>query len=137
MKWGLETGEFKTDPLVEFIAPFESTPKLHVVTPRETSTLFTAVEDEIRFPSLEKYGDLAVRDRAILQLALNAGIRLQELSSLDLDNFDLSGRRGKVQIRSSLPRRHRSIPLPPQQRRILNHGSKSVQTLILKPRFLR
>ena len=49
-----------------------------------------------------------------MRLALTAGLRLFEISVLDVDDFDLGGQQGEVHVRGNSPNRHRTIPLSAQ-----------------------
>ena len=64
--------------------------------PRSAKRLPSALspDEAVRLVTIEGDELLAVRDRALLELAYSSGLRLAELAGLDLDRLDLSPRRG-------------------------------------------
>ena len=53
-------------------------------------------DEAIRLVSIDADDDLAVRDRAIFELAYSSGLRLSELAGLDVDGVDLAS--GEVRV---------------------------------------
>jgi integrase/recombinase XerC len=53
-------------------------------------------DEAVRLVAIEETGALAVRDRAILELAYSSGLRLSELAGLDLGALDLDA--GEVRV---------------------------------------
>ncbi|MGZ0179102.1 MAG: tyrosine-type recombinase/integrase, partial [Acidimicrobiales bacterium] len=51
------------------------------------------------------------RDRAIATMLLHAGLRLSELAALEVDDVQVSPRKGSVLVRSGKGDRQRSVPL--------------------------
>lgn len=51
------------------------------------------------------------RDRAIATLLLYTGLRLSELAALDVEDIEVTARRGRVQVRSGNDDTHREVPL--------------------------
>jgi integrase/recombinase XerC len=66
--------------------------------PRSAKRLPSALspDEAVRLVTIEGDELLAVRDRALLELAYSSGLRLAELAGLDLDRLDLS--RGEVRV---------------------------------------
>ena len=64
--------------------------------PRSTKRLPSALspDEAVRLVTIEGDEILAVRDRALLELAYSSGLRLAELAGLDLERLDLHRRRG-------------------------------------------
>jgi site-specific recombinase XerD len=68
--------------------------------------------------AVERYGDS--RDQAILLVLLNTGLRVNELSELNLSDVEMSERKGKVVVRSGKGQKYREVPLNGEARRSLN-----------------
>jgi integrase/recombinase XerC len=62
----------------------------------------------------------AVRDRALLVLLLNTGLRVLEVVSLTLDDVTLNGRSGAVFVRDGKGGKARTIPLNGRTRELLD-----------------
>ena len=63
--------------------------------PRRLPSALTP-EEAIRLVSIDGSDDLAIRDRAIFELAYSSGLRLSELAGLDVDRVDLAS--GEVRV---------------------------------------
>jgi site-specific recombinase XerD len=68
--------------------------------------------------AVERYGDS--RDQAIILVLLNTGLRVNELSELNLSDVEMSERKGKVVVRSGKGQKYREVPLNAEARRSLN-----------------
>jgi site-specific recombinase XerC len=53
----------------------------------------------------------ALRDRAIIVLLLNTGLRISELCALELGDVILTDRKGEVRVRSGKGEKARTVPL--------------------------
>lgn len=67
--------------------------------------------------AVERYGN--PRDIAIVVTLLQTGLRVGELVALELDDVELSPRKGAVIVRSGKRGRHREVPLNASARRVL------------------
>lgn len=79
----------------------------------------------LRVPAYRGGRVVALRDRALLELAYGAGLRLSELVAVRVS--DLDGRSGKLLVRGAKRSGDRTVPLPPSTvRRALDylHGSR-------------
>ena len=65
------------------------------------------------------------RDIAIVELLLNTGIRASELISLEVDDIELSDRKGILIVRAGKGGMYRSIPLNSDARKALNEYLES------------
>lgn len=94
----LKNGQASADPTVGLRAP------------KAQRTLPKALDVDLAGQFVELQGDdfLAVRDRAILELAYGAGLRLAELASLDLGAVDFAG--GLVRVLGK-GKKERQVPL--------------------------
>jgi site-specific recombinase XerD len=75
---------------------------------REMNSLIRAVE---------RHG--SVRDQAIILVLINTGLRVNELSELNLADVETSERKGKVIVRSGKGGKRREVPLNVEARRAL------------------
>ncbi len=60
--------------------------------------------------------DAPPRDRALVHVAFYAGLRIEEITALDLGDIPMSARNGQVVVRRSPDGRHRRVPLHPTLR---------------------
>ena len=60
-----------------------------------------------------------LRNFALIQLMLNTGLRVNEVSSLTLDDLELSERKGSVTVRSGKGSKYRTVPLNATSRNAL------------------
>jgi site-specific recombinase XerD len=67
--------------------------------------------------AVERYGDS--RDQAIILVLLNTGLRVNELSELNLADVEMSERKGKVVVRSGKGQKYREVPLNAEARRAI------------------
>lgn len=89
----------------------ETNPMEGIATPKAEKKLptFFSVDDVFRLmdsPKSEK--NLAVRDKAILELLYSSGLRVSEMTGLDVDSIDLSG--GMVKVLGK-GRKERMVPV--------------------------
>ncbi|WP_372998486.1 tyrosine-type recombinase/integrase [Lutispora sp.] len=66
------------------------------------------------------------RDIAIVELLLNTGIRASELISLEIDDIELSDRKGMLIVRDGKGGKYRNIPLNSDVRKALNEYLESI-----------
>jgi site-specific recombinase XerD len=69
------------------------------------------------------------RDIAIIELLLNTGIRASELISLEINDIELSDRKGLLIIRNGKGGKYRSIPLNSDARKALNEYMESMSAI--------
>jgi site-specific recombinase XerD len=67
--------------------------------------------------AVERHG--SKRDQAIILVLLNTGLRVRELSDLDLGDIEMSERRGRIIVRSGKGGKRREVPLNVEARRSL------------------
>ncbi len=100
--WAHRTGRLGTDPGVRLASPKAQRDLPEVLRPAEATELLDAVADEAAD------GDpVAVRDHAILETLYASGIRVGELTGLDLDDIDAGRRLLRVYGKGG---RERSVP---------------------------
>lgn len=98
------------------LAESETTPKW--LTKQEQYALLRAALKEVQSGDLRAKGDKAAagyvwprRDRAIIVLMLNAGLRLSEVAALDVDDLVIKPRSGEVRVRMGKGNKTRTVPL--------------------------
>ena len=67
--------------------------------------------------AVERYGDS--RDQAIILTLLHTGLRVNELSELNLSAVEMSKRKGKLVVRSGKGQKYREVPLNLEARRAI------------------
>lgn len=67
--------------------------------------------------AVERYGN--PRDVALITTLLQTGLRVGELVALELDDLELSPRKGAVTVRQGKRDRHREVPLSAEARRVI------------------
>lgn len=86
---------------------------------REQSALLRESERALNAASTDAARTQALRDRAILLLLLNSGLRISELCALRLRDVELTERKGKVIVRAGKGAKQREIPLNQPARQAL------------------
>ena len=107
LKWAANEALIEDIPRVpKSIEQVQSAPK--ALDRREMNALVRAVE---------RHG--SKRDQAIVFMLLNTGLRVGELCSLNLNDLEMSQRKGKVIVRSGKGEKYREVPLNAECRRAL------------------
>jgi len=86
---------------------------------REQSALLRESERALNAASTDAARTQALRDRTILLLLLNSGLRISELCALRLSDVELTERKGKVIVRAGKGAKRREIPLNQPARQAL------------------
>jgi len=86
----------------------------------------TEVHNLLRAAGQSSHG-LSKRNYAILQLMLQSGLRIGEVTKLRFDDITLQSRSGSVNVVDSKGRKSREVPLNLTVRRALNHYFKQCQ----------
>lgn len=86
---------------------------------KEQHRLQRTLEKELISAQTENRRFLAVRNQAILGLCLNTGLRVGELCVLNLDDIQLTARKGFLLVRQGKGSKQRQIPLNPAARKAL------------------
>ncbi len=108
MKWAAGEKLLEVPPrMPQGVEQVQSAPK--ALDRREMSALIRAVE---------RHG--SVRDQAIILVLINTGLRVQECSSLNVEDIEMSERKGKVIVRSGKGGKRREVPLNAEARRALS-----------------
>lgn len=105
-RWALREGLVAEDPTTLLARPRVRSPLPRVLEPSEAEAV---VEHPI--PSANARGDSEARNRAILELAYGAGLRVSELAGLDVTDVDCV--EGLVHVRMGKGRKDRRVPIGP------------------------
>lgn len=116
--WAMQTGYLTYDPMSSGLARLaEQEPPTRWLTKTEEHALLRAVERRINGATTDAWRTQAVRDQAIVFLMLFCGLREEEVSLLDVDDVQVSDRKGKVVIRQGKGAKRRQVPMNNECRR--------------------
>jgi len=124
-RWAKRTGQAEHDPTngIKSIAQEDAAPRWLAHT--DQFALLRAVEEEVQLGELRAKGDLlhpaliwSRRDKALLVLLLNTGLRLAEAASLRLDVVEIRERSGQVEVIGK-GQKARQVPLNSDARKAL------------------
>jgi len=107
LKWAVGEGTIESAPrMPQGVEQVSAAPK--ALDRREMNALIRAVE---------RHG--SKRDQAIILVLLNTGLRVRELSDLNLGDIEMSERKGRIIVRSGKGQKYREVPLNVEARRAL------------------
>jgi len=78
---------------------------------KEQAALVRETEKAINAAQTESAKIQAIRDKAVVILLLNSGLRISELCALSVKDIELTDRKGKLIVRQGKGGKHREIPL--------------------------
>ena len=102
--WLSRTGQIDANPAARLSAPHGEARLPHVLTRQELSVLL----DEPRASADDDPVAIRLRDDAVLELLYGSGLRVAEVSALDVDSFDLDSRSVRVWGKGS---KERIVPM--------------------------
>lgn len=105
-RWALREGRITDDPTTLLARP-----KVRVSLPRVLEPAEAEAVVEHPISSATPRGDAELRNRAILELAYGAGLRVSELAALDVTDVDAA--EGLVHVRQGKGRKDRRVPIGP------------------------
>jgi site-specific recombinase XerD len=121
MQWALNSGKISSDPTqkIKLVRKVESAPKW--LDKHEQFALSRAIERDLQLAKLRypKRWVTRRRDASLVLFMLNTGLRLGEAVSLQVEDVQLSDRRGNVMVRNGKGNKQRSIPLNNEARQAL------------------
>ena len=113
MSWGVESGRISYDPTekMKFVKKVRTSPKW--LDKHEQFALQRAIEKDLQIAQLRypKRWTTRRRDASMVLFMLNTGLRLSETISLNLDDLEISERKGKVLVRQGKGNKERVVPL--------------------------
>lgn len=117
-RWAQEAGHAEHDPSANIKAVKQAPRAPKWLTNQQQFALLRAVEQEVQLSDVRAKGDKthpayiwARRDRAIIKLLLNAGLRLSEAAALRVDDVTLKPRSGHVIVRKGKGTKERTVEL--------------------------
>ncbi len=125
-KWAVKLGHAEHDPTtgVKGLKQVAEAPRW--LDRQEQYKLLRVAEQQVQLGDVRTGGDMAEpgsiwprRDRAIIGLMLNAGLRLSEATALRLDDVIIRPRSGFVQVRKGKGRKARQVQLNADARKVL------------------
>lgn len=123
--WAVQTGQASTNPArdVQGIQQARRNPK--ALTAQEVYRLQREAAAQRQLAQAKAGEEVlpavvdAIRDEALLNLLLYTGLRVSECAALRVEDVVLSGKSGKVIVRSGKGRKYREIPLHKEVRKAL------------------
>ena len=120
-QWAVEQGLCATNPTAQIKVPRMQRLAPRWLTKSEQRALLRVVERDLFFPYVF-YSQRRItrrRDAAIVVLLLHTGLRVGELTSLQMQAVDLKERSGWIEVRAGKGRKTRIVPLNAVARRAL------------------
>ena len=110
--------------------------KYRSLSEKEIHDVMQMVERNVRGSATVFENTVNVRDQAIITLALNAGLRVAELSALDVSDIIINERSGSVRVRNGKGNKERIVPLNVEARNALAGivGNSSATALFVAAR---
>jgi site-specific recombinase XerD len=111
VRWAMDSNQLSYNPIsgVKSVAEQKLAPKW--LSRLEQAALIREAEKNILASHTETRRLEAIRDRSILILMSNTGVRLQELISLDIHDIQMTERKGMLTVRCGKGMKTRVIPL--------------------------
>ncbi len=110
-RWGVASKRAESDPTARVRAPGGSRLQVRWLTKREQYALVREVERGVQAAETEARRRLAIRDRALVVLLLNTGLRISEACALEVRDVEMGERSGWVTVRSGKGGKERRVPL--------------------------
>jgi site-specific recombinase XerD len=121
MAWGRNTGRIEHDPTEEVRGVPQVPQGPRSLDKKEQYALQRAIEKDLQLARLRypKRWRTHQRDASLIIALLHTGLRLSEALALQLDDLQLSDRKGQVIVRQGKGGKSRSIPLNAEARKAL------------------
>ncbi|PKO02331.1 MAG: recombinase [Chloroflexi bacterium HGW-Chloroflexi-5] len=109
--WTVSSNYFDSNPLASLHGIKEQNAGIRWLDKKEQSALLRQLDKDFNAAKTESAKRNAIRNRSIVILFLNSGLRIGELCDLAMDDVDLSERKGSIIVREGKGRKMRTIPL--------------------------
>jgi len=120
INWAVQAGIATSNPLLEIRSvKMNMQPKVRWLDRKEQLAILRKTEECVQNARTLSTSHRAIRNRSMMVLILNTGLRLEEMMKLKLEDVDISQRRGTLFIRSGKGLRSRVVPLNADARRSL------------------
>ncbi|RPH61993.1 MAG: recombinase [Chloroflexi bacterium] len=121
LDWAVQTGQIEKNPRGKIKSVKQEEPAVQALDKKQQYALQRAIEKNLQVASL-RYPKRKIgrqRDASLVIFLLNTGLRLAELLALQLDDVEISERKGRVLVRQGKNNRERSVPLNAAARKAL------------------
>lgn len=118
-RWGVESKRAAGDPTARVRAPAGGELQVRWLDKREQYALMREAERGVQAGNTQQRRRLALRDRALVILLLNTGLRISEVCALQVRDVQLGERSGWLVVRSGKGAKERRVPLNREAREAL------------------
>jgi len=121
MRWAIQSGQITTDPTQNIKLVHQSAAAPRWLDKHEQFALQRAIEKDLQLAQL-RYPRRYVtrrRDASLILFLLHTGLRLSEVVALELNDVQISERKGSVLVRRGKGNKERSVPLNSEARKAL------------------
>lgn len=119
VSWAKATGQVQGDPLAGVDPAAEERPIRWMAT-AEYRSLLRTLEIAVNGATTDAWRTQALRDQAMVLLMAHAGLRVGELVAMDVDDVQISERKGAVTVRLGKREKYRVVPLSAEARLALS-----------------
>lgn len=109
--WAINTGQIQHNPLIGIKGVGEQKNSPRYLTQPEQNALLQETSKNLSNAQTAAAHRQAFRDRAIVLMLLHTGLRVSELSNLELKDIKLNENNGSVQVNATKGRKYRVVPL--------------------------
>ena len=121
MRWAIQSGQITTDPTQNIKLVHQSVAAPRWLDKHEQFALQRAIEKDLQLAQL-RYPRRYVtrrRDASLILFLLHTGLRLSEVVALELNDVQISERKGSVLVRRGKGNKERSVPLNSEARKAI------------------
>jgi len=120
-RWGQESGLIQSDPTKNIKSVPSTAPGPRWLDKRQQHALIRAVEKDLQLAksNYPKRWLTRQRDASLVLFLLHTGLRLNEVTQMQLDDVQLSERKGSVLVRQGKGNKQRLVPLNTEARKAL------------------
>ncbi len=121
MRWAVQSGQITSDPTEHVKSVRQTALAPHWLDKREQFALQRAIEKDLQLAKL-RYPRRYVtrrRDASLVMFLLHTGLRLSEVTSLQISDAQVSDRKGSVLVRRGKGNKERQVPLNTEARKAL------------------
>jgi integrase/recombinase XerC len=122
LDWALDTGLLlDVNPAKNVRGVRASRPTVKWLSRQDEGKILRVLERDLNAARTDPARRKALRNRALVVLILNTGLRASEALSLRLDDVEINARSGRVLVRSGKGNKERSVPLNKNARQALQN----------------
>lgn len=109
--WAINTGQTQHNPLIGIKGVGEQKNTPRYLTKPEKNALLQETNKNLTGAQTIAARRQAIRDKAIVTMLLNTGVRVSELCNLELNDIKMNKNSGRVKIKATNGRKSREVPL--------------------------